>query len=275
MAFSEFDKAMKELEWYRSESLPKGVWPILRIDGRGFSKLTQRMKFEKPYDRGFHMIMSAVTKALVENLQAAYGYHQSDEISILLPKGTDLFDRRVEKLVSVSAGLATAVFNQEMPAFAPPPGEPPILPHFDSRMVVAVNDQDALDYFKWRLQDATRNCLNSYCHWTAIQKKGLSATRAATLFNGQSVEFKNEWLFRQGINFNDVPSWQKRGSSVCWELYARQGWNPKEQKAVEVSRWKAVAGHELPMGAAHAEWMARVIERAQAPREKTIQVLDA
>jgi tRNA(His) 5'-end guanylyltransferase len=43
----------------------------------------------------------------------------------------------------------------------------------------------------------------------------------------QSVGYKNELLFQNGINFNDVPTWQKRGTGVYWETFQKEGFNPK------------------------------------------------
>ena len=58
----------------------------------------------------------------VREFQALYVYTQSDEISVLLPQTFDLFDRSLEKVVSLTASLATAVFNR---AFARDRGHPP------------------------------------------------------------------------------------------------------------------------------------------------------
>jgi tRNA(His) guanylyltransferase len=262
MAFSEFDIAMKQLEWYRGENLPKGVWPILRIDGRSFTKTTQTLGYDKPYDQRFHFLMTDTAQAVLNALDGVFAYHQSDEISILLPPKTEIFDRRVEKLVSVSASVAAAVFNQNMPPYVEKQGEKKLYPHFDARLVCAISFEDVKSYFLWRQQDATRNALNSWCHWTAIKNKGLSATRAATLFNAQSVEFKNEWLFRQGINFSTLPLWQRRGTAIVWEQYMKSGFNPKTEQKVDVSRWRTAVDNDLPKGDEYKSYLERELEIA-------------
>ena len=43
--------------------------------------------------------MAETAKALLSSLQGTYAYTESDEISVLLPRHADLFDREVEKLV--------------------------------------------------------------------------------------------------------------------------------------------------------------------------------
>jgi tRNA(His) guanylyltransferase len=34
---------------------------------------------------------------------------------------------------------------------------------------------------------------------------------------------KNELLFQNGVNFNDLPNWQKRGVGLYWETFEKQG----------------------------------------------------
>jgi tRNA(His) guanylyltransferase len=55
--------------------------------------------------------MRAAASALVEELGGLAAYTESDEISVLLHRDWDLFGREVEKLVSVSAGIASAAFT--------------------------------------------------------------------------------------------------------------------------------------------------------------------
>lgn len=256
MSHSDFDIRMKGLEIYHGLKVPTGAWPILRIDGRGFSGLTSRMGFKKPFDLSFDECMGHATRVLMENLGAIYGYHQSDEISLLLPRNTPLFDRELEKLVSVSAGLATSAFGHRLLVGYEHVEE---YPHFDSRLIVACNADDVWSYFHWRQLDATRNALNSYAHWTAIQHDKHSPTAAGKLFENQGVEFKNEFLFQHGINFNDCPAWQKRGTGLVWETYKKQGFNPVTQQAVEVERRQLAFKPDLPMGFGYREMIDRLI----------------
>src|SRR5204862_222634 len=83
---------------------PAGAWVILRLDGRGFSRFTEG-GCEKPFDAAFHGWMVATARAVLEDFGGLYAYTESDEISVLLPRAWELFDREVEKAVSVSAGL--------------------------------------------------------------------------------------------------------------------------------------------------------------------------
>ena len=51
---------------------------VVRLDGRGFSKYTKKMKFNKPFDNDLIQIMQNVTADLMKQTQASFGYTQSD-----------------------------------------------------------------------------------------------------------------------------------------------------------------------------------------------------
>lgn len=238
---TEFDIEMKRLESYSGLKVPDRAYTILRIDGRGFSGFTEKAGYTKPFDQRFHDVMGYTTRVLVENLQAEFGYHQSDEISIFLNRGNDLFDREVLKLVSISAGLASSVFARNMDEHIEE------YPHFDSRVIAAATDEQVTRYLHWRVEDATRNCLNTYCHWTAVLKDGKTATQAARIFNKQTQKFKHDFLFERGINFNELPGWQKRGSLLTWEKYQKQGFNPVTSEVTVATR-RRVVSNEAPRG---------------------------
>src|SRR4029079_8312012 len=134
---------------------------------------------------------------------------------VLLPRDFDLFDREVEKLVSVSAAVAAGTVSV---AFGAPV-------QFDSRIWVGPQASLVVDYFRWRQTDATRCALNGWAYWT-LRKAGASADTATRALHGTSVNEKNEILFRHGINFNDTPPWQRRGIGLYWEGYEKVGFDP-------------------------------------------------
>ena len=77
---------------------------ILRLDGKGFSKLTKGCK--RPFDTDFHTCMFCTTMVLCYEIQGAkFAYQQSDEISILITDfdniNTDAwFNYNLQKMVS-------------------------------------------------------------------------------------------------------------------------------------------------------------------------------
>src|SRR2546422_10657605 len=119
---------MRAMECFHSLRLMDGVYPIIRVDGRSFSRLTGT-KFEKPFDTRFHEAMLRTAEALLKETRAIYAYTESDEISLVCPKEWDFFDRELEKIVSVTASIAGSSFSLVI-------GAPAV---FDSRIVAAVD----------------------------------------------------------------------------------------------------------------------------------------
>ncbi len=229
-----FQAQQREREWFHTLTVPTGLWIVVRVDGRGFSKLTEA-RFTKPFDEQFrdHMLSAATT--LVTDFGAIYGYTESDEISILLSPSFDRFGRGLEKLVSISAGIASATFTAAA-------GFPA---HFDSRVWIAASADEVVDYFSWRQSDATRSALNNWCYWT-LRHAGQSPRQATEVLDNADTSAKNELLQQRGINFNDVPAWQRRGIGLTWRNYQRPGIDRRSGAAIEVTRRQLYADQDLP-----------------------------
>ncbi|HEX5752572.1 MAG TPA: tRNA(His) guanylyltransferase Thg1 family protein [Archangium sp.] len=246
----DFEARMREGEFFHSLRLLRGAWCVLRVDGRGFSRFTEA-RYEKPFDATLHQQMVRTASALLEELQGVYAYTESDEISVLFRPDWSLFDREVEKLVSISAGVASATFTHVA-------GVPAV---FDSRVWMGVNEREVVDYFRWRQADATRCALHGWCYWT-LRKEGQSVAQASRELHGKSVGFKNELLFQRGINFNELPLWQRRGSGIYWEQYEKEGEDPRSGRKVSTKRRRLKVDESLPM---KEEYDAYVRERMNAP----------
>lgn len=239
---------MRRGEYFHALRVLEGMYIVVRVDGRSFSRLTERT-CEKPFDPKFHHCMTETAKALLTSLQGTYAYTESDEISVLLPRDADLFDREVEKLVSIAAGAASAHMSLAM-------GEPV---EFDARLWVGARRADVVDYFRWRQADATRCALNGHCYWT-LRKEGKSVAEATRALVGMSVSKKNELLFERGINFNDLPSWQRRGSGIYWDTVLKTGKNPKTGAEVSVTRRRLCVDGELPMKETYGKFVTRFLK---------------
>ncbi|APR82134.1 tRNAHis-5'-guanylyltransferase [Minicystis rosea] len=239
---------MRRGEYFHALRVLEGMYIVVRVDGRSFSRLTERT-CEKPFDPKFHQRMTDTAKALLSSLQGTYAYTESDEISVLLPRDSDLFDREVEKLVSIAAGAASAHMSLAM-------GEPV---EFDARLWVGARRADVVDYFRWRQADATRCALNGHCYWM-LRNEGKSVGEATRALLGMSVSKKNELLFSRGINFNDVPSWQRRGSGIYWDMVTKTGKNPKTGAEVVVNRRRLRVDGDLPMKETYGKFVTRFLK---------------
>jgi len=251
MKFDELDSRMRLGESFHNLRVPPGLFIVVRADGRSFSRLTARLT-EKPFDAGFHGWMIEAAKGLLTTLHGLYAYTESDEISVLLPRSSDIFDREVEKLVSISAARAAAVVSVAC-------GQPV---EFDARLWLGGRDEDVVDYFSWRQSDATRCALNGWCYWT-LRKEGKSAREASRELETASLSKKNELLRARNIHFAQVPGWQQRGTGLYWEAYEKEGFNPKTGRPASARRRRIAECSELPAKAAYAE-MLRGITTSQS-----------
>jgi tRNA(His) 5'-end guanylyltransferase len=231
----DLEKRMRSQEYFRSLRLLPGTWTVIRVDGRGFRRYTIK-RFNKPFDSRFRDLMEKTARALLKDLQVIYAYTMSDEISLLLPRAWGFFDRRLEKVVSISAGIASSSFTQAA-------GE---TVHFDSRIWLGVEVSAVVDYLCWRQAEAARNALHGWCYWT-LQQAGKSAQEASQMLHKKSFGFQNKLLFQYGINFNELPLWQRRGIGLYWEKYTKEGFNPKTGEVVTATRRRIKVDQELPM----------------------------
>ena len=177
---------------------------IARLDGKGFSKFTKGLK--RPFDERLSRLMIETTKYLVKETNANCGYTQSDEITLVWYSSSleskIYFDGRLFKMVSDLSAMCSVYFNRELPKYLPEKVE--LLPRFDCRVFTVPTLDWAVNAFLWREKDATKN----------------SITMAASeyyshnfLMNKRSGE-KQELLFQKGINWNDYPTFFKRGTYI-------------------------------------------------------------
>lgn len=247
MKFDEFDRQMRIYEESLDQYILPDMYLVARLDGRSFTKLTKEIcKFEAPFDVRFRDYMVKTVKYLMEcGFRIVYGFTESDEISLLFHAKDNTFGRKVRKINSTLAGEASTVFSLELGQIAT----------FDCRVIPLPNLEKVADYFIWRQEDAHRNSLNSHCYW-ALRKEGMGQGQATAILEGKSVSFKNELLFQKGINYNDLPNWQKRGIGVYFQDNAKEGYNPVTKETVQATRRELTVDYELMLGREYGEWVA-------------------
>ncbi|TGO12148.1 hypothetical protein BTUL_0094g00390 [Botrytis tulipae] len=194
------------------------TWIVVRIDGRGFHKFSDKYAFEKPNDRRALDLMNAAAKAVMMELpDIVIAYGISDEYSFVFHKSCVLFERRSSKLVTTIVSTFTAYYVHFWSTYFPDPGMQLTapLPSFDGRAVQYPSVQNLRDYMSWRQVDCHINNLYNTTFWTLIQKGGFDAKGAEKELAGSLAADKNEILFsRFGINYNNEPEIYKKGSVV-------------------------------------------------------------
>jgi tRNA(His) 5'-end guanylyltransferase len=237
MKFDDLDAKMRAFETARDPSALPGVFLVARIDGRSFTRLTKEiMDYKRPFDERFRDAMIGTVEHLMScGFQALFGYTQSDEISLLFGREENSFGRNTRKWTSILAGEASAAFAVRISQVAA----------FDCRVIELPTENLVVDYFRWRSEDAHRNALSAWCYWK-LREEGTDVAGATQLLEGMSSSKKNELLLQRGINFNDLPAWQRRGIGVLWEEYDKAATNPKTGQAVTARRHRLKTIQNLP-----------------------------
>jgi tRNA(His) guanylyltransferase len=255
MKFDDLDARLRIFETAHDHCALPGLYLVARLDGRGFTRLTKEVhQFEAPFDERMRDYMAATTRHLLDcGFRMVYGYTQSDEISLLLHPDEDSFGRKLRKYMSVLAGEASAAFSLQLGAMGV----------FDCRISQLPRAADVVDYFRWRQEDAGRNSLNAHCYWL-LRKQGQSVAEATGQVKGLRTAAKHDLLFSHGINYNDLPAWQKRGVGFYWEDFQKTGLNPLTQQPVETTRRRLATHLELPLGEAYESFIRRMLPASAA-----------
>ena len=251
MQFDDFDREMRIYEESLDQYIIPDMYIVARLDGRSFTRLTKEVcKFEAPFDEKFRDLMILTVKSLMEcGFRIIYGYTESDEISVLFHPDDSTFGRKVRKINTTLAGEASAAFSMALGKVAT----------FDCRVVPLPNKERVADYFVWRQEDSHRNSLNAHCYW-ALRKEGKSQVEATKELEGKTVAFKNELLFQKGINYNDLPGWQKKGVGVYFKDIEKDGFNPIRNEKVKAIRREIYTDFDIPLGDEYKRFIMSLME---------------
>jgi tRNA(His) 5'-end guanylyltransferase len=229
------ESRMKGYEAATRVILPRRGYTMIRIDGKAFHTYTKGL--ERPFDWGLVNDMDDTAKYLCKNIQnAVCAFVQSDEISILLCDFENIntsawFDNVIQKMCSVSASMATAMFNKARISRVISEGK--ILTEFDnmkwaefdSRVFQLPTKGEVMNYFIQRQQDTVKNSISSVAQ-TMFSHKEL---------HGKNGKEKQEMMFKKdGTNWNDFDSKLKRGRLI-WKITYE-----KEPDVIR-SKWVSIA----------------------------------
>lgn len=252
---------MKTYENITRTYLTRRMPVICRLDGKAFHSFTRGLK--KPFDDILVKTMQDTMKYLCENIQGCVlGYTQSDEVTLVLvdyqnQDSCAWFDNNIQKMVSVSASMATLAFNrffynlaQESKNHIPyynsmyPMNERDKMyvealdkaikreAMFDSR-VFTIPKEEVVNCLIWRQNDCTRN---------SIQSVGQANFSHKQLQGKNCNEIQDMLMLEKGINWNDYPTTLKR-DSCCIKVPCKIN-EGTEQETVR-SKW--IIDNEIPI----------------------------
>ena len=239
----------------------------VRIDGKSFHTFTKN--FRKPFDEVLIKTMQDTMKYLCENIQGcAFGYTQSDEITLILIDYKKLtssawFDYEVQKICSIAASMATMAFNKYFlknyldhianyndtyhPNFedekdrekwrkivsvytnASEKGA-----MFDARCF-NIPKEEVANLLYWRQLDASRN---------SIQMVGQANFSHKELQNKTCSDIQDMLMTQKGINWNELPTHQKRGS-CCIKTLESVSNNEENKNGTKRPHW--IIDAEIPI----------------------------
>lgn len=249
------DELGKRMKTYY-EAIPKTklirrIPVAIRIDGKAFHTFTKG--FNKPFDAILIKSMQETMKYLCENIQGCVlGYTQSDEITLILVDYKKIdscawFDYEVQKMCSIAASMATMAFNKffiEMAETA--------LQYYDTVAPIEaamnfdfsvyqrkfnkamfdarcfnVPKEEVTNLIYWRQLDAARN---------SIQMVGQANFSHKELQGKNCNQIQDMLMLQKGINWNNYPAYQKRGSCCIKESYTVDNPNNSNEPVIR-NRW--------------------------------------
>lgn len=241
----------------------------LRIDGKAFRTFTRG--FQKPFDEVLIKSMQETMKYLCENIQGCVlGHTQSDEITLILVDYKKLtssawFDYEVQKICSIAASMATMAFNKAFKKNTDIYSESKAVTGylgqyygdyenvseqldiyrkafdkgamFDARCF-NIPKEEVANLIYWKQLDAIRN---------SIQMVVQANFSHNELQNKSCNDIQNMLPTQKNINWNDLPTYQKRGSCcVKKEIENKSTGYNGEVRAIEY-RTEWVIDTEIPI----------------------------
>ncbi len=203
---------------------------FVRLDGWTFHGLAKKIKLKKPFDKFFASCLTKVAREFFIPFNPYLAYIFSDEINLLFLKTTTF--RRVEKIDSVFAGLASSLFFKEINKKKNIQATEAAA--FDCRCI-PLEKKDIAPYLIWRQAEAFRNCNNAYAQYLVMKKEKLNARATTKRLQGMKTkELRN--LINKYYGLKKILSWHEKGILVYRKLYKKKGYNPIKKKKVEVER---------------------------------------
>jgi tRNA(His) 5'-end guanylyltransferase len=229
---------MKEHEIYSEIKVPLSSSLILRLDGKNFHGLSKKLDLKTPFDYDFVVMMVNAGLDIFKEFSPLFIYIFSDEINILFNHIP--FSGRIEKLNSIFSSIASSSLTLSVEQY-----RKDLVNHrkhnkeyndrnvlfpiaFDSRLI-PISNNEIFSYFKWRQDEAYRNCMNSYGYWAL--KEEYEGDELKKMIHGFKLSDIHEYLFKKkGINLGKLSTWQRRGIGIYKKDIKNSSQNNKNLK---------------------------------------------
>ena len=199
------DRIKENYENITRYKLMRRSYTIIRLDIVAAHTFTKG--FDKPFDDFFIDSMNETAKFLCSKIMGIKcAYTQSDEITLIIVDFEKLesqswFDNNLQKMCSVSAGMASAKFNEEFNKRNPNLNR---LAFFDARVFQVPTRSEAMNTLLFRQNDAVRNSISMLAQSLYSHKE----------LHGKNSDQLQELSFQKGYNWNNLEGGKKRGRLI-------------------------------------------------------------
>jgi tRNA(His) 5'-end guanylyltransferase len=200
-----FAEHLEHFEVLGDRELMPGCSSITRLLLRDPASLfaSRVCNFIQPYDARFgKMMVKTASYLLMSGSGAAFAFSEAEEISALV-LGSEENARDAREVLLRMAAEASAKLSLLCGVVAT----------FDARLYEFPNPQLCVEYFRWRQEQARTRALDLYCAYV-LAKSGNPSGDTIKVLEGMAEDEKVEILRRSEIDFEGLPSWQRRGSGV-------------------------------------------------------------
>lgn len=190
---------LSAFEVFPDRELKVGHPIVARLVGRRFDQLLDSGPYDKPFDARFGKAMVKTLSYVAATLGASFGFAERAELSLYaLANGGD-----ARRLLSRIAGEASGKLSLLLGEVAT----------FEARLYEFPSHDVAMEYFRWRQEEANVVSIDRYCTHVLAQS-GADAGAVPRILDGLGPDEKVELLRQNALDFGAVPSWQRRGAAV-------------------------------------------------------------
>jgi|SRR5271165_2126443 len=226
--------------------------PVITIvNGRQFKKLTSLLN--KPFDINFFEILTAAAIKLMQEIDGSlFSYSFNDEIVIVSRNDQTndtqpYYDNRVQKIVSITASIASIEFNKMAQAKNIELFGDPV---FTSKCFVVPHIGEAINTLIAKQQQCFHTSLYQTCFYNLVKQHNVEVVKE-TLAK-KTVDNKLEILMEDfGVDFNVLPLTIRRGVGVYRAV--------KEAEGLDKPRKKIYIDTELPVFAKVPEFLKNIL----------------
>jgi tRNA(His) 5'-end guanylyltransferase len=190
---------LSPFEVFAGRELQPGRPLVARLIGRKFDQLLEDGGYERPFDARFGKAMVKTLSYLETTLGASFGFVERAELSLYaIGSGGDA-RRLSSRIAGAAAGKLSLLVGQ--------------VATFDTHLYELPDAEMALEYFRWRQEDAAGAAIERWCTFV-LSQSGADADAVPRILDGLDSDEKVELLRQNALDYQALPAWQRRGACV-------------------------------------------------------------